>query len=162
MGGRGASGANGKGQSSPKPQYFAETEKAVQLRLIVNDFDLGERSAVVWVPKSMLAEDGRPGEWISVLKADELSDKMKFESPMGYRWEDKSGESFKYSLTKKDTERREDFKKRKAEREKRFEAGKQNYNALIAEAKALGIKGVRVGLKKKTLEKKIREAKNRK
>lgn len=48
---------------------------------------------------------------------------------------------------------------RMQQKAERFNAGVKSYNALIAEAKAMGIKGVRTGMKRKTIEQKIREHK---
>lgn len=156
MGGRGSSGGGGGSRSNAsKPEYFQETEKAVKLRIIVEDYDLEQtKSRFAWVPKSQLADDGKPGSWITEQKAQEFYSSQRASSQFSVEWQDANGRRFSASMTKKEEERAR-------ERARRFQAGVDSYNALIAEAKALGVKGVRVGMKRKTIERKIREKKNR-
>lgn len=54
-------------------EYFAETEKAVKLELVVDFYNL-ERGGrfKVWVPKSQLDEYGWPKPWISARKVEEV------------------------------------------------------------------------------------------
>lgn len=66
------------------------------------------------------------------------------------KWEDAKGNTFKASLTSKEVIALQ-------RRQERFNAGAQSYNSLVAKAKELGIKGARVGMKRATLEQKIRE-----
>lgn len=51
-----------------------------------------------------------------------------------------------------------EYEKELAEEKKRFEDGKAAYEKMIAWAKGNGVKGVRVGLRKETILKKINEA----
>ena len=144
-----------EGKGGDRPSYFKETEKAVQLRLRVEDFDLEqERSRMMWVPKSQLAEDGRPGQWITDQKAQEFYSRNRSSSQYGATWEDASGKMFSASMTTKEVAR---F----ADRQARFAAGKKSYNELVSKAKSLGIKGVRVGMRRATIERKIREHQNK-
>lgn len=149
MGGRGGSSGN----TVSRPSYFGESEKAVQLRLTVEDYDLDQtRSRTVWVPKSQLADDGRPSNWITQQKAQEFYNHSRSASSYAATWEDAKGKRFSASATRTE-------KAREQARKERFNAGAQSYNQLVQQAKAMGIKGIRVGMKRKTIEKKIREYK---
>lgn len=155
MGGRGSSSGIGSRSGGGKPKYFGETEKAVSLKISVTDYDLETtRTRTVWVPKSQLASDGRPSEWITEQKAQELYSSRRSSSQYEAKWSDADGKTFSASKSAREIESA-------SRRAKAFEAGKQSYNALIAEAKALGIKGIRVGMKRSTIEEKIRKKKNR-
>lgn len=154
MGGRG--GSSGISNNVSKPSYFKESEKAVQLKINVTDYDLEQtRSRTVWVPKSQLAENGRPSEWITNQKAQEFYSGGRARGSFEATWEDASGKKFSASKTSKEIEY---DKKRQA----KYNAGVKSYNDLVSEAKALGIKGARVGLKRSTLLQKINEAKSKK
>lgn len=149
MGGRGGSSGN----VVSRPSYFGESEKAVQLRLTVEDYDLEQtRSRTVWVPKSQLADDGRPSNWITQQKAQEFYSNSRSANSYSAIWEDANGKKFSASATRAETARMQ-------ARQERFNAGVQSYNQLLQQAKEMGIKGVRVGMKRKTLEQKIREHK---
>lgn len=146
MGGRGS--GSGRGKSKTGVSYFGETERAVQLRLNVEDYDLEQtKSRVVWVPKTQLSSEGKPSEWITDKKAQEFYSTRRATSQYSATWEDANGK--KFSAQKSASE---------LARQSRFESGQKSYNALIAQAKAAGVKGVRVGMKRKTIEKKMREA----
>ena len=154
MGGRGGSSGI-SAQRTQKPAYFGETEKAVSLKITVEDYDLeSTKTRTVWVPKSQLAEDGRPSEWITEQKAQEFYSSRRSSSQYSATWEDAKGNTFSASKSAREIESAN-------RRTKAFEAGKQSYNALIAEARSLGIKGVRVGMKRSTIEEKIRKKKNK-
>lgn len=157
FGGRGGSSglSSHSGKTMNKPSYFKETEKAVQLKLTVEDYTTEDViSKLVYVPKSQLSEDGKPGEWITRQKVGEFYDRQ-FVPDHKATWSDASGKEFSPSMTKKEVE---NAKKRGAA----FKSGQNSYNELVAEAKRLGVKGARVGMKRTTLQKKIAEAKNRK
>lgn len=155
MGGRGASSGlskNGKPYGSEystlnqsKPSYFKETEKAVQLKLSVYDYDLEQRiSRKVWVPKSQLSEDGKPSHWITQEKAREFYNISRNSSQFSATWEDSKGNTFGHSVKKS-----------------KGDNSKKSYTDLVKEAKELGIKGIRVGLRRKTLEEKIKKHKSK-
>ena len=105
----------------------------------------------MWVPKSQLSDDGRPGEWITDQKAQELYSTRRAKSEYTATWKDANGKEFSAGQTAKE---KSDAQARQAA----FDAGKASYNALIEYAKAQGIKGVRVGMKRATIEKKIKAA----
>lgn len=151
MGGRGgSSGLSGGSSKSSKPSYFKETEKAVQLKIRVEDYTLDkELSRIVWVPKSQLAEDGRPSNWITEQKAGEFYN-SDYYSNYSATWEDSKGNKFGSSMTKREREYAEN-------QIKRFESGRKSYEELVAKAKSMGIKGVRVGMRRTTIQKKIDE-----
>lgn len=134
-----------------KPSYFSESEKAVSLKLRVEDFTLdNERTKTVWIPKSQLSENGIPGQWITDQKTQEFySLNTNRLPPHESTWIDSNGNEYKAQYTAKE-------KERETARKNAMDQGKQSYNELIAEAKRLGIKGIRVGLKRKTIEDKIR------
>lgn len=151
MGGRGSSsgmsGSSGKNNTPGKPKYFKETEKAVQLQANFQHKDTGtEYSKLVYVPKSQLTEDGRPSQWIENQKGNE-------ERSYVMSWQDANGKKFSAGQTQKE-------KEYAAKRQENFATGQKSYNALLEEAKSLGIKGVRKGMKRKTIEEKIRKHKS--
>lgn len=156
FGGRGdKSGITRKQSAASKPAYFKETEKAVQLKLTVEDYTTEQViSKLVYVPKSQLSEDGKPGEWITRQKVGEFYN-GRYVPDHSATWSDANGKDFSSSMTKKEVE---NAKKRGAA----FKSGQNSYNELVAEAKRLGVKGARVGMKRTTLQKKIAEAKNKK
>lgn len=61
-------------------------------------------------------------------------------------------------VPKKCTMTEEEFEAEEKAEHERFEAGCSRYEKMIEFAKANGVKGVRVGLRRETIEKKIREA----
>lgn len=163
----GGGGKVGSGRMQTPPEYLAETEKAVKLTLIVEDFVFEDtKKRDVWVPKSQLAEDGRPSQWITRQKALEFYTGID-SSYSNYEaiWQDKAGKRFEWSLTKREEEwakeRAKRERKRAKERKKAFEKGKKEYAELVQKAKDMGVKGIRVGLKKKTILRKIREAESK-
>ena len=144
MGGRGSS------SGISKPKYFAETAKAVRLKIGIDYYDIEkEREYFVWVPKSQLSKDGRPGQWISEMKADDVIERGHGGATFSY-WQDASKNIFPPGRTMKE-------EKFFQERKRRFEAGKKSYEQLIQNAKSIGVKGVRIGMKRKTIERKIAE-----
>lgn len=121
------------------------------MKIGIDYYDLEkEREYLVWVPKSQLSKEGIPGQWISEVKAEDVIESKWGGAAFSY-WEDANGETYRAGMTKKE-------KKFKKQRERRFEAGKKSYNELINKAKSMGIKGIRVGLRRSTIEKKIKEA----
>lgn len=153
MGGRGgSSGLSASNATKSNPSYFSETEKAVQLKITVYDYDLEERkSRMVWVPKSQLNEEGKPTRWITNQKAQEFYSGWGYErnsSQFSTTWEDSNGKRFEAGMTQKQ-------KEQKAYRD----ASRKPYYELVQEAKKMGIKGIRVGMKRKTIEEKIKKHK---
>lgn len=145
-------GSSGKATPSQKPAYISESPKAVKLRISVEDHILERTlSREVWVPKSQLSDDGRPGEWITDQKAQELYSTRRAKSEYTATWKDANGKEFSSGQTAKE-------KNNAQAKQAAFDAGKASYNALVAYAKAQGIKGVYVGLKRSTIEKKIKAA----
>lgn len=151
MGGRGgSSGAKAVGAS--KPQYFKESEKAVQLKLSVEDVDLDQkRTRTVWVPKSQLADDGRPSEWITEQKSQEFYPVKRPLSQYQTTWEDANGLKFGASKTQKEKEAAE---RKSQQRQKSID----RYDNLVSVAKAAGVKGVRSGMKAATIIQKINKS----
>lgn len=149
-----SSGAKAKSSSTTTPPaYLRETEKAVKLTVGVDYYDREKiKEYSVWVPKSQLAADGRPGEWISHEKAREaaIHGEMWEGKSFAY-WKDANGNFFQPSKTAKEIEREQ-------KRQNAFNAGKQSYQELVQRAKDMGIKGVRVGMRRKTIEEKIKKA----
>lgn len=133
-------------------EYIAETEKAVKLYIAGDCYALDKYlpRKEVWVPKSQLSPNGIPGIWITGAKAeDAYGDRIARNSEIW--WMDAKGEEFEAEGTEKEH----------AEAKARREAASQglDYNlALVDFAKANGVKGIRKGLKTKTLESKIRAA----
>lgn len=148
MGGRGSR----SGAKIPTPKYFAETAKAVRLKIGIDYYDIEKNVEYdVWVPKSQLSKEGVPGQWISDQKAMDVENDRMGGAMFSY-WKDANGKIYRAGMTEKE-------KKLQKQREKRFEAGKKSYNQLIEQAKSMGIKGVRVGMRRSTIERKIKEAK---
>ena len=151
--GRGSSGKSSGGGNvvNNRPSYFGETEKAVKLRLTVEDHDLeSSRSREVWVPKSQLSDDGRPGEWITNQKAQEFYSARRASTQFEATWTDANGRTFSAGKTAKEQQASQ-------KRQAAFEAGKASYNQLLAFAKSKGVK-VRTGMKRSTILKKLEEA----
>lgn len=135
-----ASGAGGV------PNYLGQTEKAVKLTIGIDYYNLEKaKEYSVWIPKSQLAKDGRPGEWISRQKASDVAELRYGGGTFSY-WRDGKGLRFKPSKTTKEIEY--DRRSKSA----------LNYYDLIKQAKSLNVKGVRVGMKRKTIEEKIKKA----
>lgn len=148
MGGRGSR----SGATVSPPRYFSESEKAVKLKIGIDYYNIEKNIEYdVWVPKSQLSKEGIPGQWITSQKETVVKDSRMGGGMFSY-WKDASGKTFQYGQTSKE-------KKFQKQREKRFEAGKKSYNQLVEQAKSMGIKGVRVGMKRSTIERKIKEAK---
>ena len=122
-----------------------ETEKAVQVKAVIDLYDVEKSiTRLVWLPKSQI-RDGRPTAWILARKREDLA----IEAPLnagGYMIDffDADGELI---------EAAED-----ARAAARFEAGKKNYERLIALAKENGVGGIRVGLRRATIEGKLAAA----
>lgn len=149
---KGKSGLTRKAEMR-KPEYFGETEKAVSLKLMVTDVDLEQtRTRTVWVPKSQLAEDGKPSMWITGQKAQEFYSYGRSSGNIEAMWEDAAGNRFSASFTEREIA---NAKNRAA----RISAGVSSYNSLIEHAKELGIKGIRKGMKRSTIEEKIKRHK---
>lgn len=152
--GRGSSGIKGPGEKNvrqSRPSYFGETEKAVKLRISVEDYDLERTfSREVWVPKSQLSSDGRPGQWITDQKAQQFYQKGRTKSQYEATWTDANGKSFSAGKTEKEQNTAD-------RRTAAFNAGKSSYNELLALAKRRGVK-VRVGMKRSTILRKMEEA----
>lgn len=107
-----------------------------------------KKERIVFVPRSQLSAEGIPGEWITEQKAQEFYNSPRSKSQYSTTWIDAKGRQYAAGQTAKE-------KAAAAQRQKAMANGAQSYNALIAEAKALGIKGVRKGMKRKTIQAKI-------
>lgn len=130
-------------------EYIAETEKAVKLRLFVEDYDLEYYKARdVWVPKSQLTTDGIPSLWITRQKALEFYGFDRAASQYEATWIDASGHQFEAAMSEREIKIQE-------ERQARFEAGVKSYEALIEQARSLGVKGVRTGCAGKRLRRRF-------
>jgi hypothetical protein len=109
-----ASGATSKAskqQKITKPTYLAESEKAVKLTIGIDYFNVERtKEYTVWVPKSQLADDGRPGSWISSAKANDVID-PRYGGGMFDYWKDADGKTFQPSKTARDIE----FEQKRAE-----------------------------------------------
>ena len=168
-----AKGSGGTKSVSKKQQGFRfekETEKAVLVNVkltgeaapeggfvssLVRDWHVQKK---VWLPKSQMTQEGA-SEWILKTKAEEIA---KDNTPIHgqvlnytFRYTDSQGKEIKSSMTAKDKEIANS-------RKLKFEAGVKRHNELIAEAKKLGIKGIRQTMKNATLEKKIEQEKSKK
>ncbi|EOT29502.1 hypothetical protein C805_00086 [Eubacterium sp. 14-2] len=151
MGGSGGKSGMKSGGSAKasKPSYFKESEKAVQLQANFQRRDTGaEYSKKVWIPKSQLTEDGRPSRWIEGQKQDQ-------EGSYVMSWQDSKGKKFGSGMTQREKEYAQN-------RQKRFESGAKSYNDLLSKAKSMGIKGVRKGMKRSTIQRKIDEFEEKK
>lgn len=130
-----ASGAKAKAPSKQKitkPAYKAESEKAVKLTIAI-DYYNAERTKEydVWVPKSQLADDGRPGAWISNAKVDDVIE-PRYGGGMFNYWKDADGKTFQPSKTARDIE----FEQKSAE----SPAGRKTKKSFDRIFKTLGVK----------------------
>jgi hypothetical protein len=122
-----------------------ETEKAVQVKVLIDLYDIEKvihRTA--WIPKSQI-RDGRPTAWILARKREDL----ELEAPL-------NAGGFSIDFFDADGNMIESVED--ARSAERFEAGRKNYDHLIQLAKDNGIKGVRVGLRRVTIEQKLTAA----
>lgn len=127
----------------------------MKLKIVVEDYDLETKEErIVFIPRSQLSAEGIPGEWITEQKAQEFYNSPRSKSQYSTTWIDAKGRQYATGQTAKE-------KAAAAQRQKAIANGTQSYNALIAEAKALGIKGVRKGMKRKTIQAKIDKYKSR-
>lgn len=131
-------------------KYIAETEKAVRLSILIDFVHLEVvKSFEVWVPKSQLAENGVPGQWITAQKFNELSTQG---GALFVAWMDADGVRYDAGYTDRENES-------ESRRSAAFESGKKSYEELIEKARSLGIKGVRSGMRRATIEEKISKVK---
>jgi hypothetical protein len=102
-----ASGAKAKvpsKQKITKPVYKAESEKAVKLTIAIDYYNADRTKEYdVWVPKSQLADDGRPGAWISNAKVNDVLEPRMGGGMFNY-WKDADGNKFQPSKTARDVE----------------------------------------------------------
>ena len=144
--------AGGGGGGAQAPAYLKETDKAVQLKLSVKDYDLEQtKSRAVWVPKSQLAEDGKPGEWITEQKAQEFYSRRRATSQYSATWEDAEGTKFKASQTPRERDSAR-------VKEERMQQSATRYNNLVNMARSTGVKGIRQGMKATTIIRLLNEA----
>jgi len=120
---------------------FKETEKAIQLEMVFDFFNI-ERTfkRKVWIPKSQL-KNGLPTGWIFNKKKEE--EELNFSTNFG------GCIAYLYDADGKEVETTDDERMRK---------GRENYERLVKLAKENGVKGVRVGLKRTTIEEKLNAA----
>lgn len=106
-------------------------------------------SVDVWIPKSQI-KDGMVSEWIAMQKLNEIKAKMLSKS-VNYKdngstifFTDKNGKAVQHD---------------NSQTEAKLSKGISKHDALLAEAKSLGIKGVSVTMKSATLQQKINDQK---
>lgn len=122
-----------------------ETEKAVQVRAVFDLYDVEKTiTRMMWLPKSQI-RDGRPTAWILERKREDLA----LEAPLHaggcmIDFYDADGNMIESAEEVRAAER--------------FEAGRKNYDRLIQLAKENCVKGVRVGLRRATIEQKLTAA----
>ena len=162
MGGRAGGGARGGGGAAGKPKYtyLAESDKAVKVKLsmyaeyapqggfvssMVRDKTINTE---VWIPKSQMVK-GEPTTWIMNAKATEIAERF---TPMNGRvlsksatFMDANNKVFKGSESAMS-------RKIRLEKQKKFNAGVKKHDALVAQAKAMGIKGIHSHMKSSTLQ----------
>lgn len=143
-----------------------ETEKAIAIKAMVyvvyapaSGFTSSlvrdkEFETLVWIPKSQLI-NGNPSNWILGKKKEALRDEQGMKVPylvrMNVTFVDADNKEVKGEMSEYD-------KQREARKEEAFKKGCERHDALVEEAKALGIKGVRKNMRTETLEKMIAEA----
>lgn len=133
-------------------EYIRETERAVCLKLVVEDYDTEQtRVAQVWVPKSQLSENGVPGVWITEQKVSEFYASPRTSSQYVAHWESASGKLYDPELTEREAKTAE-------RRLARIAEGINSYNDLLSKAKAAGIKGIRKGMRRETIVQKMKAA----
>jgi hypothetical protein len=121
-------------------EYIRETDRAVCLKLVVEDYDTEQtRAAQVWVPKSQLSTFGVPGMWITEQKVADLYGNPRSASQYEARWESADGSLHAPELTEREAQAAE-------KRATRIAQGVSSYNDLMAKAKAAGVKGIRKGM----------------
>lgn len=114
-----------------------------------------EFETLVWIPKSQLI-NGNPSNWILGKKKEALRDEQEMKVPYLVRIDvtfvDADNKEVKGEMSEYD-------KQREARKEEAFKKGCEKHDALVEEAKSLGIKGVRKNMRTETLEDMIAEAK---
>ena len=130
-----ASGAKAKAPRKvkiTKPVYKAESEKAVKLTIAIDYYNADRTKEYdVWVPKSQLADDGRPGAWISDAKVNDVLDPRMGGGMFNY-WKDADGNKFQPSKTARYIE----FEQKRAN----TPAGKRAKKSFDNIFKSLGVK----------------------
>lgn len=168
---KGNGGTRGSGRPASKPSYVyeRETEKAVMVGVevyveyapsraftssLVRDRTL---KGNVWIPKSQI-ENGSPTNWILNQKAkDFVHDRMGSAHIVNESWmqpvfRDANGKVIEGVMSQRQ-------KTWQSEREVRYNQGKARHEQLYQQAKQMGIKGVRINMTSRTLEEKIKNAK---
>lgn len=121
--------------------------------MVVEDYDLETiGSRMVWVPKSQLSNEGHPSYWITEEKARSFYSFERRHTQYEATWYDATGRKIEPQATAKEAEIAD-------RRIAKAVAAKKAYNDLLDRAKAMGVKGVRKGMKRKTIEEKIRNHK---
>lgn len=114
-----------------------------------------EFETLVWIPKSQLI-NGNPSNWILGKKKEALREEQEMRVPylvrMDVTFVDADNKEVKGEMSEYD-------KQREARKEEAYKRGCERHDALVEEAKALGIKGVRKNLRTETLEDMIAQAK---
>ncbi len=119
---------------------FRETEKAVELEMVLDFYDVEKTvSRKVWIPKSQI-RDGKVTAWILAAKTEDV---RSFAAVAGGCF----GNLYDSDGVLVETAESEKFRK-----------GCENYSRLIELAKNAGVKGVRVGLRRATIEAKLAAA----
>ena len=132
-----------------------ETDKAVCVNITVHVYKRGKDKSYreqVWIPKSQICDDGI-SEWFFDKILQEHSDRFSKNSEVAIMLTDADSELIYAVETEQD-------RLMKAKREHLFQMGRLRHDALVQQAKSLGIKGVRSNLKTTTLEYMIKTAKD--
>ena len=126
-------------------KYFAETEKAVLLAVVVDDYRYERfRTRKMWFPKSQLDQSGIPTRWITTRKLCETFDFEVLE----FIFQDADQTLVEPAWNRADHETLVSHGN--------FLRGCDAYKRMIDQAKQLGIK-VRLGFKRETVQQQIND-----
>ena len=132
-----------------------ETDKAVCVNATVHVYRRGKDRSYreqVWIPKSQICGDGA-SEWYFDKIYQRYCDIVPKSREVTLMLTDADGKLIPTVETEQD-------RLMKAKREHLFQMGRLKHDALVQQAKSLGIKGVRSNLKTTTLEYIIKTAKD--
>ena len=131
-----------------------ETDKAVCVNIVIHVHKRGKDRFYreqVWIPKSQICDDS-VSEWYFDEIYKRYCSMVSKKSEVSIMLTDADGEFIPAIETEQD-------RMMKAKREHLFQMGRLKHDALVQQAKSLGIKGVRSNLKTTTLEYMIETAK---
>lgn len=142
-------------------KFAKETDKAVAFSVIIDyEFNASsslsrniKKNALIWIPKSQLDADGNPAEWIWKKNVEKAAkDLNPFKVDYGWAFSVKNIENPDLKPFKTEREL-----KAIAQKQQNFENAGDFREALVAELKAKGAKGVHSKMKNKTLFEKADE-----